>query len=99
MNWPSTMHQKQMRSAADLEEVPHKREREGEKIKTNNVETKNTNNKNPEREKKNGMINHSGGKREGNQECGEAQRWGKIETKTDGDLEEKVALISDGTLQ
>ena len=91
-----------MRSAADLEEVPHKREREreGEKIKTNNVETKNTNNKNPEREKKNnGMINNNGGKREGNQECGEAQRWGKIETKTDGDLEEKVALISDGTLQ
>ena len=45
------------------------------------------------------MINNNGGKREGNQESGEAQRWGKIETKTDGDLEEKVALISDGAKQ
>ena len=45
--------------------------------------------------KNNGMKNNNGGKGETNQECGEAQRWGKIETETDGDLEEKVALISD----
>ena len=77
-------------------------------MKTNNVETKKTQTaksreieREREREKKkrnNGMKNNNGGKGETNQECGEAQRWGKIEKETDGDLEEKVSLISDGTV-
>ena len=45
------------------------------------------------------MTNNNGGKGGTSQECGEAPEMGQNRDGNGGDLEEKVALISDGTLQ